>query len=222
MRDAAIRLVQHAEREMAGASDPAARFAIASRWAAAATHLDPRAAGLGSAIKDADALAEEVRRIAAGPLAVDDTSEAFDLLRKARNVLFIHDGVGELSLDRLLITEILKHARRVFSAAAGAPLAGRATSDDLHRVGLAEVATEIISVGRGEIGLVWEEASPEVKGKLEIVDLVIAKGQANVYALHEREKEILKPMLCLFRTMCDPVAEVFGGKGRLTILKLWK
>ena len=43
IREAARSLVQHAEREIAGAADLKARFAIASRWAAAATYLDPRA-----------------------------------------------------------------------------------------------------------------------------------------------------------------------------------
>jgi uncharacterized protein with ATP-grasp and redox domains len=60
------------------------------------------------------------------------------------------------------------------------------------------------------------------KGKLEVVDLIVSKGQANVYALHDREKEILKPMFCLLRTQCDPIAEAFGAKGRVTVLKVWK
>lgn len=223
IRDAARRLVQHAEREIAGAADPAAGFSIAARWAAAATHLDPRWAGLGSAdLPAADALADAVIRIAAGPIAVDDSAVAFDLLRKARNVLFIHDGVGEMSLDSLLIHQLLKHCRRVFSAVSGAPFGGRATIDDVHRAGLADVVNEILPMGPGEVGLVWEEASAEVKGKLEVVDLIVSKGQANVYALHDREKEILKPMFCLFRTQCDPVAEQFGAKGRVTIMKVWK
>lgn len=222
IREAARSLVQHAEREIAGGGDAKARFAIASRWAAAATHLDPRAAGLGSELPKPDALAQEVIRLAGSPLAVDDSEVAFELLKKSRNVLFVHDGIGELSLDRLLVQEILKTARRVYSAVSAAPLGGRATLDDVHRVGLADVVTEILAAGPGEVGMVWEEASPELKGKLEVVDLIVAKGQANVYALHDREKEILKPMYCLFRTQCDPVAEVFGQKGRVTVLKVWK
>ena len=222
IRDAARRLVQHAEREMAGAADPMASFAIASRWSAAATHLDPRFAGRGPDLPSADILADEVVKIATGPTAVDDTFIAFDLLCRARNVLFIHEGVGELSLDALLIRELLKHCRRVYSAVAGSPLAGRATLDDVHKAGLAEIVTEILPMGPGEVGLVWEEASTEVKGKLEVVDLIVAKGQANVYALHDREKEILKPMFCLFRTQCDVVAENFGTKGRVTVMKVWK
>lgn len=222
IRNAAVGLVQHAEREIAGAPDAKARFAIAARWAAVATHLDPRAAGLGSELGTSEALAEQVIKLAAGPLAVDDTDVAFELLKKSRNVLFIHDGIGELSLDRLLVGEILKTARRVYSAVSAAPLAGRATLDDLHRVGLHDVATEILPIGAGEVGLVWEEASSDLKGKLEVVDLIVSKGQANVYALHDREKEILKPMFCLFRTQCDPIAEAFGQKGRVTVLKVWK
>jgi uncharacterized protein with ATP-grasp and redox domains len=222
IRDAARRLVQHAEREIAGGVDPAARFAIASRWAAAATHLDPRAAGLGRELPDAEALAAQVIAIAGGPLAVDDAALAFDLVRRARNVLFVHDGIGELSLDKLLIHELLKHCRRIYSAVAGAPLGGRATVDDLHRAGIADLVAEILPVGPGEIGLVWEEATADLKGKLEVVDLIVAKGQANVYVLHDREKEILKPLFCLFRTQCEPVAEVFGARGRVTVLKVWK
>ena len=222
LRDAARGLVQHAEREIAGAPDPKARFAIAARWAAAATHLDPRSAGLGSELPKPEALGQEVIRIATGGIAVDDSDVAWDLLKKSRNVLFIHDGVGELSLDLLLITEMMKVCRRVYSVVSGAPLAGRATLDDLHRAGFADVVTEIMPMGAGEVGLVWEEASPDLKGKLEVVDLIVSKGQANVYTLHDREKEILKPMFCLFRTQCDPVAEVFGQKGRVTVLKVWK
>lgn len=222
IRNAAVGLVQHAEREIAGASDARARFAIASRWAAAATHLDPRSAGLGSELPKPEVLAEAVIRIASGPLAVDDSEIAFELLKKSRNVLFVHDGIGELSLDRLLVDEILKTAKRVYSAVSAQPLGGRATLDDLHRVGLADIVTEIFPVGAGEIGVVWEEASRDFKGKLEVVDLIVSKGQANVYALHDREKEILKPMYCLFRTQCDPIAEAFGQKGRVTVLKVWK
>lgn len=204
------------------AADPAARLAVAARWAAAATHLDPRDAGRGIDLPDAKSLVEEVKTIALGPLAVDDAAIALELLKKSRNVLFIHDGVGELAADRLLIAELLKHCRRIYSAVSGAPLGGRATIDDVHKAGIAEIANEVFAVGAGEIGMVWEEAAPELKGKLEVVDLIVSKGQANVYALHDREKEILKPMYCLFRTQCDPVAEVFGHKGRVTVLKVWK
>ena len=84
------------------------------------------------------------------------------------------------------------------------------------------MVTEVLPVGTGEIGLVWEDLSADLKGKLEVVDLIVSKGQANVYALHDREKEILKPMYCLFRTQCDPIAEAFGQKGRVTVLKVWK
>lgn len=207
---------------IAAATDPAGRLAAAARWAAAASHLDPRDAGRGIDLPDARSLADEVTAIALGPLAVDDSGIALDLLKKSRNVLFIHDGVGELPADRLLIAELLKHCRRIYSVVSGAPLGGRATIDDVHKAGIADIANEVFAMGSGEIGMVWEDAAPELKGKLEVVDLIVSKGQANVYALHDREKEILKPMYCLFRTQCDPVAEVFGHKGRVTVLKVWK
>jgi uncharacterized protein with ATP-grasp and redox domains len=223
MREAARILVQHAERELAGAVDEAARLAIASRWAAAATHLDPRASGgLGDPLPTAEALAAQVLEIAAGPIVVDDTVIAWEIVRKARSVLFLHDGAAELALDRLVLIEIRRHAKRVFAGVSASPLAGRATADDLHRAGIDELVTEVLPVGAGEVGLVWEEATADLKGKLEVVDLVVAKGQANVYALHEREKEILKPIFCLFRTQCPPVSELFGATGRATVLKVWK
>jgi len=221
-RDAAIRLVQHAERAIFDAGDAEARFATAARWAAAGSHLDPRAAGRGPDLPDADALAAEVMAIVKETPAVDDTAAAYELLKKARAVLFVHDLAADLPLDRLLVNEILQSARRVFSVVSGAPLAGRATIDDIHRAHLANVVNEVLPMGPGEIGMVWEETGADVKGKLEVVDLIVSRGQANFYALHEREKEILKPLFCLFRTQCDPVAEQFGTKGRATILKLWK
>lgn len=222
LAEAGARVAEEAARAIAAAPDAAGRLAVAARWAAAATHLDPRAAGLGAEPAAAGTLADEVAAIARDPLAVDDTAIALELLKKARNVLFIHDGVGELAVDKLLQEALLEHCRRIYAAASGAPLAGRATLDDLHRVGIPEVVTEVFAMGRGEIGLVWDEAASDLKGKLEVVDLIVSKGQANVYALHDREKEILKPMFCLFRTMCDPAAELFGRTGRVTVLKVWK
>ena len=62
-----------------------------------------------------------------------------------------------------------------------------------------------------------EEMSDELRENLQTADIVIAKGQANYYALSEYRPKAGGKIACLFRTKCDYVSNVFGNIGKVNL-----
>ncbi len=145
-------------------------------------------------------------------LMMDHTGRIYDAVRGAERLLYIHDNVGEIALDRLLIGEILRMGPRIaVSALKGGPITGDATVEDGVHVGLDRVSTRIISSGPDTLGVSWEEMSSALRKELKEADLIVSKGQANFYVLSEHRAEIGCPIVYLLRTKCSPVSLLFGS-----------
>ena len=67
------------------------------------------------------------------------------------------------------------------------------------------------------LGISLEEMSDELRENLQTADIVIAKGQANYYALSEYRPKAGGKIACLFRTKCDYVSNVFGKNGKVNL-----
>ncbi|TKJ45497.1 hypothetical protein CEE35_03605 [Candidatus Aerophobetes bacterium Ae_b3b] len=67
------------------------------------------------------------------------------------------------------------------------------------------------------LGISLEEMSDELRENLQTADIVIAKGQANYYALSECRPKAGGKIACLFRTKCDYVSNVFGKNGKVNL-----
>lgn len=201
------------------------RFEFLVRWAIAGNHLDFRTIGAGYGI-ETGTLEKTMAGIARERLSVGDIAHIYNSVRRARHILFLHDNVGEIALDRLLIKEMKVTGRGspvVVSALKGGPITSDATVEDGVSVGLGTVSKKLIRTGPDTLGVSWEEMSGDLKRELLRADLVISKGQANYYVLSEHRKEIRAPVAFLLRTKCSVVARQFGvpgGKGKHNLAAL--
>jgi len=188
------------------------------RLAVAGNEMDFRTVGTGYGVTEKD-MDSRLREAASRPLAVDEIGKLYEAAGEAREVLFLHDNVGEIALDRLLIEELKRLGARVTSALRGGPITSDATVKDGKMVGLDQVA-QVIEAGPDTLGISFEEMSPALKKALTGTDLILSKGQANYYVLSEHRQEVNAPIAYLIRTKCDLVASEFGQKGRVSIAAL--
>ncbi len=185
------------------------RFRFLTAWALAGNSLDSRTVGIGydfSPEKTRQHLQSYVDR----GFAIDHVDRLFARVQEKPRVLYIHDNVGEIALDALLIKELRSHGCQVTSALRGGPITSDATMEDGLAVGLDRAADRLILAGPDTLGISWEEMSAELRDAMRASPLVIAKGQANYYVLSEHRREIPGEVFCLFTIKCQPVADVLG------------
>ncbi|MBI3073593.1 MAG: DUF89 family protein [Deltaproteobacteria bacterium] len=213
------RVVAERVRAEAAGQTGVDRFRFLVRWAIAGNHLDFRTVGAGYAF-GVDAIAEMLKRPFDEGLCVDACDAIYDAWNRARVILFIHDNVGEIAFDKLLVEEGVAAGKRVVVALRGGPITSDATMDDGVAVGLDRVASEVICAGPDTLGISWDEKSDALTDALKHADFIVAKGQANYYVFSEFAHELSAPIACLLRTKCDPVAAHFGATGHVNVATL--
>jgi len=184
------------------------RFFEACRWAVAGNVLDFRTAGTGyeMGLEHVKAFLAE----ASATLERDERAEFFDLLRPGLRVLYVHDNVGEMALDRLLIEALKAAGAHVVSAVREGPITSDATLEDAERLQLAASADEIIIACPDTLGISLSEATPELERELATCDLIVSKGQANYYVLSEPNAAPGRAIVFLLRTKCELVEAELG------------
>jgi uncharacterized protein with ATP-grasp and redox domains len=211
-----LQFAAQATAEAATIEGDRVRFRFLARWALAANSLDSRTAGTGYAFNPANAR-DYFALYLDRPLAVDQLDALFDLAQTAPDVLYVHDNVGEIALDAVLIRELRRHGCRVTSAARGGPITSDATLDDARAVGLDQAADRLILAGPDTLGISFREMSDDLRAALATADLVIAKGQANYYVFSEYRDQVPGPVFSLFTIKCHPVAKRWGAERRATV-----
>ena len=152
-------------------------------------------------------------------LAVDHSPLLEDELKKAENVLYLADNIGEIVFDKLLIEKLKQYQVEVTVALKEKPILNDACIPDAQEIELDKLA-ELTTLGTDSIGVVFEEASPEFKSKFQDADLVIAKGMGNYEGLDEMDLDD-KPVFSLLHVKCRPIAVNIGVKeGNNVVLKL--
>ena len=195
------------------------RFLFLVNWAIASNHLDFRTVGTGYGFQMAEII-EELRACLSEGLKIDRRAEILRTAKSSSKILYIHDNVGEIAFDKLLIKELRRYGASVTSALRGGPITSDATMEDGETVGLQEAASEIILAGPDTLGISLDEMSEELKRGLQTADLVIAKGQANYYALTEYRSKVPGKIAYLFRTKCEIVSNDLGETGKINIALL--
>ncbi len=195
------------------------RFEYLIRWTIAGNHFDFRTIGAGYRL-NTEKVGKKLTEIVRERLKVDNIQEIFQAVKRSHHILYIHDNVGEIALDTLLIQELSQWCPVVVSALRGGPITSDATVEDGRQVGLDSAVSRIISAGPDTLGISWEEMSPELRKEINAADLIVAKGQANFYVLSGHRKEIRAPVVFLLRTKCTPVAEFFGFQGQGNVAAL--
>ena len=193
-----------------------ARFRFLALWALAGNSLDSRTVGIGYDFTPAKTLQHLQSYVERG-IAVDHLDRLYQLVLAKPGVLYIHDNVGEIALDKLFIQELRRHGCRVTSALRGGPITSDATMEDGRTVGLDKAVDRLIQAGPDTLGISWEEASPELRQAMQEAPLIIAKGQANYYVFSEHRKKLSGQVFCLFTIKCQPVADVIGVKPKQAV-----
>ncbi|GAG07320.1 unnamed protein product, partial [marine sediment metagenome] len=195
------------------------RFSFLVNWAIASNHLDFRTVGTGYGFQMAEII-KEFRACVSEGLKIDQRDEIFRIAKSSSKILYIHDNVGEIAFDKLLIKELRRYGASVISALRGGPITSDATMEDGEEVGLQKAASEIILAGPDTLGISLNEMSDQLKREFQTTDLVIAKGQANYYALTEYRSKVPGKIACLFRTKCEIVSNDLGETGKINVATL--
>lgn len=194
------------------------RFSLLVRWSIAGNALDFRTVGTGYDF-DMVEIENSLNEIA-NKLDIDQLLQIYEIIKsgKVKRLLFIHDNVGEIALDKLLIREIQREGQiQVISAVRGGPITSDATMEDAKQVNLHDASSSVILAGPDTLGISFYEMSSELKDELSKADLAMAKGQANYYVLSEHKDELKCPIVCLFRTKCEVVSSIFGSDENINI-----
>ena len=157
-------------------------------------------------------------REASKDLVINDTNRAYELAKKAHNVLYLADNAGEIVFDTLLVEQLKNMGITVTVAVKGGPVINDATLDDAEASGMTKIADWVITTGTDAVGFAAKEVSQEFLKAYESADLVIAKGMG--YAETLTEYKLKKPHLLLLRTKCEPVANYFAAPRDKNIAKL--
>jgi uncharacterized protein with ATP-grasp and redox domains len=230
--DVGLKLSAKLARDLKKKPDNLKTFETLVRWVIASNHLDFRTVGTGYEVP-LKKIEMHVREKVAQPLRVNDVAKFFKLINSKkfskgsasgaaskRQALFIHDNVGEIAFDRLLIADLRKRGWFVISALRGGPITSDATLEDGKYVEMEKFADMIICAGPDTLGISWEEKSSELTDAIQNSDLIISKGQANFYLFTEHYKEIAKPIMCLLTTKCPYVSSYFKQTDLISVAKL--
>jgi len=195
---------------------PEKRLARFVRYAIAGNLLDFRTAGISYDFDESrigDWLQQEVN----SKLAIDDTEKIVEKAMGSRRILYVADNVGEIAFDRILVEELVSRGIYVVVAVKGLPITSDATTQDAEEVGMTKAASKIILSGTDTLGVIFGEAEEEFLEEFEKADLIISKGQANYYALSERQER--GRIAFLLTTKCECAAESLGVQGKVSIAK---
>ena len=157
-------------------------------------------------------------REAAKDLVVDDVESAYELAKKAKEVLYLADNAGEIVFDTLLVEQLKNMGLRVTYAVKGGPVINDATVEDVEFSGMDKLADKIVTTGTDAVGLLQKEVSTEFLEVYNSAELVFAKGMG--YAETLTEFKLTKPHFLLLRTKCNPVANYFCAPRNKNIAKL--
>lgn len=213
-----VKIAEALEKSLDKIDSDRKRFEKILRWSVAGNHLDFRTAGKGYVFNLKKTM-NELRKIAEGKFTVNESKKVLSVLMSSQKILFIHDNVGEIAIDKLLIKFLKGKNKTVISALRGGAITSDATIGDGIAVGLDRVTDKIICAGPDTLGISWEEMSGELREELKKADIIISKGQANFYVLSEHLKELPK-VVFLLTTKCDYASEFFGFRGKGSVISL--
>lgn len=196
--------------------DDLEKFSKFVRWSIASNTLDFRTVGTGYDF-NMDAIEKELISLVDN-LDVNQIPRIYENVRSAKRILFIHDNVGEIAIDKLLIKAIKSSGySKVISVVRGGAITSDVTIDDAKQVNLDNVADSIIIAGPDTLGISFYEMSDDLKNEIIKADLIIAKGQANFYVLSEHKNKINCPVVCLLRTKCSIVSSLFNFNRNINV-----
>jgi len=131
-------------------------------------------------------------------------SEFRQVLKGAKNILYLADNSGEVVFDRILVEEIKKAYpdKDIFYAVKARPVINDALVEDAKVCGIDKIV-RVISNGTDAPGTILTLCSKEFKRIYKSSDMIISKGQGNFESLSQERR----PIFFLFMVKCHVVAE---------------
>ncbi len=145
-----------------------------------------------------------IEKVLNSELTIDDSSELFEEIKKAKNIVYLGDNTGEIVFDKLFL-EIINRPDITF-VVRNSPILNDATTEDAKNLGIDKLAN-IMTNGDCAPGTLLSHVSPEFKEVYDNADLIISKGQGNFEGLSE-EKD--KNIFFLLMIKCHIVADDLG------------
>jgi len=136
-----------------------------------------------------------------------------EVIKEAKQILYLLDNCGEIVCDQLLMEEIKRFRPdlAIVAVVHGSAVLNDVTREDARQTGL-DKTLPIIDNGNDAIGTVLEQGGAEFMETFGKSDTIIAKGLANYETLVEYNSEQLPQTVCyLFRAKCPIIAKHVGA-----------
>lgn len=130
----------------------------------------------------------------------DDASfeQLRNAVKQARSILILGDNAGETVFDKLMIEQL--GDADMFFVVKSSPVINDATLEDAKAAGL-DLVAKLVENGSDAPGTIIDDCSPDFIDLFNIVDLVIAKGQAN----YETLSTCSRPLFFLTQVKCPVI-----------------
>jgi uncharacterized protein with ATP-grasp and redox domains len=212
----AIKILPFAEKIVFAESNSELRFRKACLCAIVGNNMEFNIPGHDFRFDEIIHLIEKAEK----DIFIDDISKAFDIAQRSSLILYLTDNAGEIAFDTLLVKELKRVSKKgkIIVAVKGKPVHYDATLVEAKKVGMANIADRLITIGTDTMGLIASECSKEFLKIYSSADLIVAKGMA--YAETLTENKLNSPHLLLFRTKCMTVAKFFKADRHKNVAKL--
>ena len=173
--------------------------------------------GIEGSAENPEVLEQMFNELCQEGLHVDEVELIRVFLKPEAKILFFTDNCGEIIFDKLLLREIKKLGVHITLVVKGEPILNDATMEDVEALEMGAEVDEVITTNAFAVGLDFDKITPELKEKIESVDIIISKGMGNFEAFSETD---YKPIAYLLRTKCPPVANALGLELNMNVAKL--
>lgn len=181
-------------------------------------HNSAKLAGIGNIIDLGVStpinIKDEIDRVFKVGFAYEDFFMFIDIMKKAKNVLYLTDNSGEIYFDLIFIDEIFNFFDvQVTLGVKGAPVINDITIDDMKNIAIDE-RINVVSNGTDAIGTVLSKCSNQFVNTFNSADVIISKGQGNYESLNHLS---MNNIFYILKMKCDPIALYSGFKKNDTV-----
>ncbi len=165
-------------------------------------------------------IVESINSASFQPIDLSLVKKLKDDILKAEKILIIGDNAGEIVFDKIFIEQLNNNFNKKFKivySVRGGPTLNDSTIEDAKMVAMQEVA-KVITTGIDMPAAHLPLCSEEFKKEYNEADLIISKGQGNLEALIEENKNIY----FLLKIKCIVIARILGEKYNIDEVIIFK
>jgi uncharacterized protein with ATP-grasp and redox domains len=193
----ALDLIPMLEKWLSSAQDP---LDVALHLSVAGNIIDM---GIGH---DFD-LKQDIGQIVNTPFTLNDIEAFRKEIKKDKELLFLGDNSGEIVFDGLLIKWLQEQGLNITYVVKSGPIINDAMMEDAETAGITNMVP-VIETGSDDIGILWENISPELERTFQESEIIIAKGHGNF----ESCDELPYNLYFLLKAKCNVVANALSVK----------